>query len=160
MTSLTRLGDPEIIVGIIIGTLFWLWRSRLYRSGVIFAIACLGALVLNQGLKLFFAKPRPQLWPAQIIETTFSFPSGHALGSLVVYGFLAYLVGNRFPKVAVWSYAIAVVLIFSIGLSRLYLGVHWPTDVIAGYGVGFLWLMTCIALLKRSSNSKFQIFGA
>jgi membrane-associated phospholipid phosphatase len=152
MTSLTRLGNPGVVIGVVIGALFWLWRSRLYSAATLFAIACFGAVVLNQGLKLLFAKSRPQLWSSSVIETTFSFPSGHALGSLVVYGFLAYLLALQFPKIAGWSYAIAVTLIGTIGISRLYLGVHWPTDVIAGYGVGFLWLMTCIALLQRRAR--------
>jgi membrane-associated phospholipid phosphatase len=148
MMGVTRLGNPEIVVGVVVGTLFWLWRSRLYSALTLFAIACLGALILNQELKLLFAKPRPQLWSSQIVETTFSFPSGHALGSLVLYGFIGYLLAHQFPEIAGWSYAIAVFLIAGIGFSRLYLGVHWPTDVIAGYGIGFLWLTICIALLQ------------
>lgn len=132
---------------IVVVTLAILWR-RSRQEAKIFALACLGALILNTGLKLFFSKPRPQLWRLLISEKSFSFPSGHALGSLVLYGFLAYLLATHYPKYAKIIYSLAVVAIAAIGLSRLYLGVHWPTDVIAGYGVGFLWLMICIIMLK------------
>ncbi len=67
---------------------------------------------------------------------------------MVLYGFLAYLLGNYFPQYARVFYLIAAILIAAIGLSRLYLGVHWPTDIIAGYGVGFLWVTFCITMLK------------
>ena len=92
--------------------------------------------------------PRPQLWQQLIKETSFSYPSGHALGSMVIYGFIAYLLAFHYPKFAQIIYTFAAILIGAIGLSRLYLGVHWPTDIIAGYGVGYLWLMFSITMLK------------
>ena len=109
---------------------------------------CLGGLILNTGLKLFFSKPRPELWHRLISEKSFSFPSGHALGSMVLYGFIAYELATHYPHLAKVIYSLTVILIAAIGISRLYLGVHWPTDIIAGYGVGFLWLMICITMLK------------
>jgi undecaprenyl-diphosphatase len=154
MLGLTQLGNPGFILSVVIGSLGWLWWKQKRTEAQLFAIACLGALVLNVGLKLFFAKPRPTLWNYLIIETSFSFPSGHALGSMVIYGFLAYLLANQFPKFSRLIYTAAVGLITAIGLSRLYLGVHWPTDVLAGYAVGFLWLMTCITLLKLQTQPR------
>ncbi len=156
MVSLTRLGDPEFVV-VIIALSFGLllWRQQRTEAKVL-TIACLGALILNQGLKLFFAKPRPQLWTPLIPETSFSFPSGHALGSLVLYGFLAYLWAIATPKLSVWIYSFAILLIISIGISRLYLGVHWFTDIVAGYAVGFLWLMICITLLQLQTLKKMS----
>ena len=67
---------------------------------------------------------------------------------LVLYGFLAYLLAIAYPKFSRIIYILAVVAIMAIGLSRLYLGVHWPTDVVAGYGIGFLWLRMCILMLQ------------
>jgi membrane-associated phospholipid phosphatase len=113
-----------------------------------FTIACFGALVLNSGMKVFFAKARPELWTRLIPETSFSFPSGHALGSIVLYGAIAYLLAQQTPKKSRLFYGMAIVIVTAIGFSRLYLGVHWPTDILAGYGVGFLWLMTCTILLQ------------
>jgi membrane-associated phospholipid phosphatase len=148
MLSITRLGNPEVAVCMVGATFIWLWWKHRRIEAKMFAIASLGAVILNQGLKLFFEKPRPILWPRLITETSFSFPSGHALGSLVIGGFLAYLLASQFQRAAVAIYGGAIALIAAIGFSRLYLGVHWPTDIISGYGVGFLWLMTCITLLK------------
>jgi membrane-associated phospholipid phosphatase len=148
MLIITRLGNPETVVGIVAGSMAWLWSKRRYAEMKSFAIACIGTLILNQGMKLFFAKPRPELWTRLIAEHSFSFPSGHALGSFVLYGFLAYLLATQFPGFARIIYGIAVGVIGGIGFSRLYLGVHWPTDVLAGYGVGFLWLTACIAMIK------------
>jgi membrane-associated phospholipid phosphatase len=136
-----------------------LWRQR-FQQMKVFAIACLGALILNQGLKLVFVRPRPLLWKQLIKEVSYSFPSGHALGSLVLYGFLAYLLGLQFPRWSQLIYGLAAGLIGAIGLSRLYLGVHYPTDVMAGYAIGFLWLMMCIVMLKlqagRSGETSFR----
>lgn len=148
MLAITRLGNPGIVVTVAAVTLGSLWWKHYRQEAKIFAIACLGAAILNTGLKLFFSKPRPQLWPRPIAETSFSFPSGHALGSFVLYGFIAYLLAERYPKFARSIYSLSVSLIALIGFSRLYLGVHWPTDIIAGYGIGFLWLMICLTLLK------------
>ncbi|GBE94916.1 phosphatase PAP2 family protein [Nostoc cycadae] len=148
MLTITNLGNPSVVVLVVVVSLAILWWRRYFQEAKIFAIACLGALILNTGLKLLFTKPRPQLWPQLISETSFSFPSGHALGSLVLYGFLGYLLATHYPRFAQFIYSVTVMAIAFIGISRLYLGVHWPTDVIAGYGVGFLWLTICIAMLK------------
>ena len=156
MLTITRLGDPSIVMIVAGVTLGILWWRRYREEAKIFVLACLGALILCTELKLAFGKVRPQLWHQLISETSFSFPSGHALGSLVLYGFLAYELATHYPKQAKFIYSFAVVLIAAVGISRLYLGVHWPTDIIAGYGVGFLWLMMCIFMLKlqklRHSN--------
>ena len=153
MLNITGLADPPMVAAIFFGTTFWLWRRRKYSQIKVFAIACIGGLALNIGLKIFFAKPRPQLWHQLIVETSSSFPSGHALGSMVVYGFLAYLLATEFPRSSRLIYAVMTGLILLIGLSRLYLGVHWLTDVIAGYLVGFLWVITCISILKCNLSS-------
>lgn len=148
MLFITNLGNPStviIIAGISLGILWW---RRFRVEKYIFLLSCLGAIILNTGLKLFFTKSRPELWNRLITEKSFSFPSGHALGSMVLYGFIAYLLATHYPKFAKIFYILAVILIAAIGISRLYLGVHWPTDIIAGYGVGFLWLMICITMLK------------
>jgi membrane-associated phospholipid phosphatase len=152
MIKVTTLGNPEFVVVVVVFGLGWLWWRQHRLEAKVFAIACLGALILNQGLKLCFAKPRPQLWTRLIAESSYSFPSGHALGSLVLYGFLAYILSIQFPRFAHWIYGVAAGIIAAIGVSRLYLGVHWPTDVVAGYAVGFLWLMVCITMIKLQTQ--------
>lgn len=146
--NITRLGNPTAVVLITLITLGILWQKRYRREAKIFLLNCLGGTILSYGLKLAFSKPRPQLWKLLISETSYSYPSGHALGSMVLYGFLVYLLSTHYPKYAKVFYSVATTLIAAIGLSRLYLGVHWPTDVMAGYGVGFLWITFCITMLK------------
>jgi membrane-associated phospholipid phosphatase len=147
MLGITRLADPEVVVVVVAITLGWLVQRRQWRSAVMLLFACLGTLIINQAMKLTFARPRPLLWPRLIQETSYGFPSGHALGSIVLYGFLAYLLVRRYPGQARSIYGIAAGLISAIGFSRLYLGVHYPTDVLAGYAVGLLWLMICIVMI-------------
>jgi membrane-associated phospholipid phosphatase len=154
MLKVTALGNPECVVPLVGFSFGWIcWRCA-WPEARMFAIACLGAYALNQGLKLVFVKDRPQLWTQLINESSFSFPSGHALGTIVLYGFLAYILATRFPRWAGLIFVIATVIIAAIGFSRLYLGVHWPTDVIAGYAVGFLWLTICITMLKLQIQVK------
>jgi membrane-associated phospholipid phosphatase len=148
MLAITQLGDPIAAGSIALVSLGLLWWQRYRQEAKIFAIACLGGAILNTGLKLAFGKPRPHLWPQLIAETSFSFPSGHALGSVVLYGLIAYLLVDRYSQFAKSIYIFAAIAITAITFSRLYLGVHWPTDVIAGCGIGFLWLMICITMLR------------
>lgn len=148
MLFVTNIGNPSTVVIVAGVNILLLWWRRYREEAKFFVLACLGGLMLNTGLKLFFCKPRPELWHQLISEKSFSFPSGHALGSMVLYGFIAYELTTQFPSFAKVIYSLTVILITSIGISRLYLGVHWPTDIIAGYGVGFLWLMICITMLK------------
>ncbi len=148
MLRITQLGNPSIIIIVATITLsVLLWKHHRQEANI-FLLACLGTLSLTTGMKLFFAKSRPQFWTQRISESSFSFPSGHALGSAVLYGFIAYLLSHRYPKFSQLIYCFTVIIIALIGLSRLYLGVHWPTDIIAGYSIGFLWLIVCITLLK------------
>lgn len=150
MIGATRLGDPEIVVSVILVNLGWfLARGRRYAA-LMLIVACVGALALNVGLKLVFARPRPVLWPHLINETSYGFPSGHALGSLVLYGFLAYVFACWYPRQSGWIYGIATGTVALIGFSRIYLGVHFPTDILAGYSVGILWLVFCINIPKLS----------
>ncbi len=147
MLTLTRLGDPEFVVVLVtISFSLLLWFKRLWAAQILF-LTCLGGLILNQGLKLVFAKPRPQLWTPLIVEHSYSFPSGHALGSAVLYGFLAVLLVREYPRYQLGIYSMTILLVGAIGLSRLFLGVHYPTDIIAGYAVGLLWLITCVGIL-------------
>jgi membrane-associated phospholipid phosphatase len=148
MHLVTSLNNPDlvsIVAGVALILLLW---KRCYPEAKIFAIDCSGGVILSYGLKSVFGKTRPDLWQSPIREVSYSYPSGHALGSTVLYGFLAYLFATRFPQFSGLIYLLAVVLIGAIGLSRLYLGVHWPTDILGGYGIGFLWLTFCTTMLK------------
>ncbi len=148
MLNITKLGNPGFVVVLVtISFSLLLWQKQFWAAQILF-LDCLGGLILNQGLKLFFAKPRPQLWTPLIVEHSYSFPSGHALGSAVLYGFLAVLLADRYPRYRVVIYSIALIIVGSIGLSRLFLGVHYPTDIMAGYSIGLLWSISCVGILK------------
>jgi membrane-associated phospholipid phosphatase len=149
MLFFTSLGNPATVVTIFLITSVWLLLKRRYSDGIRFAIVCAGGVLINQEMKLFFAKPRPELWPRLITDPTFSFPSGHAVGSMIIYGFIAYILAKELQQYRIYIYTLASFLIFAIGFSRLYLGVHYPTDIIAGYGVSFLWLTTCLRVNLR-----------
>jgi undecaprenyl-diphosphatase len=155
MLAITYLGDPPIVVPLFLTVFLTLWLRRYRQEAQIFLIASLGAFILNNALKLFFRNPRPVLWIRLITETSYSFPSGHALGSMVLYGMIAFLLARHFPKRAIWFYGVAAVLTGAIGFSRLYLGVHWVTDVVGGWGMGFLWLMICITMLRLKQPKPF-----
>lgn len=126
-------------------------RERLY----IFAICLLGGGILNQILKRIFERVRPDFL-AVIAEHGYSFPSGHAMGAICFYGILAYFAGIGIRSKP-WRWFImflAGFYIFLIGLSRIYLGVHYPTDVLAGYAAGALWLAACINLHRIFKKHK------
>jgi membrane-associated phospholipid phosphatase len=156
MLSITKLGDPNFViplVAIVFGIL--VWRKRMWTAQIL-VLTCLGAGILNQGLKLVFVKPRPQLWTPLIVENTFSYPSGHALGSAVLYGFLAILLVRQYPQYRSVIYLTTLLLVGAIGLSRLFLCVHYPTDIIAGYAVGIPWLATCVKILQIGAHRELE----
>lgn len=157
MLTVTRLGDPDIVVPITCIDVVWLWWRWRWRIAAIFAITCIGGAVLSTGFKLLFGKERPALWSQLITETSYSFPSGHALGSMVLYGFSAYLLVQCFKPQKWLIYGTATLLIGSVGFSRIYLGVHWPTDVVAGYSIGFLWLSVCIGLFQLETRRSERV---
>ena len=102
---------------------------------------------LNYGLKTLFHRGRPEYSSEFIHRASWSFPSGHAMDSLIVYGFLAFLLLERTtsPTKRRLIVGAAAVLIGTIGFSRMYLGVHYLSDVVGGFLAGMVWLMVCIA---------------
>lgn len=111
------------------------------RTAALMAITMLGAAVLDVALKHAFHRPRPVAFFGAS-PSSYSFPSGHALGSLCFYGILAAILAGRArgrgAKFCIW--VATVVLVGMIGLSRIYLGVHYPSDVIAGYCAATVWV--------------------
>ncbi|MEC4986196.1 MAG: phosphatase PAP2 family protein [Oscillatoria sp. PMC 1068.18] len=148
VVGLTYLGQPTFLVILcsILGLLLLFKGKR--SEATTLAIAAFGAAGLNLLLKNFFSRDRPQLWERIVDVNFYSFPSGHAMISMVIYGAIAYLLAINFPKWRVAIVSAAVILILAIGFTRLYLGVHWPTDIIAGYAAGIVWLVACILSLE------------
>jgi undecaprenyl-diphosphatase len=148
MLGITYLGEPaallSICLGLGIGPLFY--NRRLQATTL--AMAAISAFSLNYWLKMLFGRARPQLWNRLLDVSLHSFPSGHAMMSMVIYGFLGYVLAKQFPQWRGRIFTFTAILITAIGFSRLYLGVHWPTDVVAGYAVGLMWLIVCILILE------------
>jgi len=133
---------------------------RCIRTAAMLAITMLGVAALDVALKLAFHRPRPIAFFGAT-PSTYSFPSGHALGSLCFYGMLAAILATRArgrgAKFCVWM--AAVFLVGTIGFSRIYLGVHYPSDVIAGYCAATVWVGAVGFLdrtLRASENKKLE----
>ncbi|MBE9006190.1 phosphatase PAP2 family protein [Fortiea sp. LEGE XX443] len=160
MVGITSLGEPPLLL---LNCLAWeamlLYRHR-QAQATTFSIAAVGAMSLNYLLKELFVRARPALWDHIINVNHYSFPSGHAMVSIVIYGCMGYTLSEEFPQWRSQILTLTVILILAIGFSRLYLGVHWPTDVIAGYAVGLVWLSACIIneylLVENRQTSQAQ----
>ncbi|UOQ43692.1 phosphatase PAP2 family protein [Halobacillus salinarum] len=139
-----------LTVSSVIVILYLIYFSKLSKwVPIFFAVTMAGISTLTKTLKAFFARQRPEI-VAKYDATGFSFPSGHSTGSMVFYGFIIYLIIIS-PIKKQWKYTFAVCLsvyILLIGFSRVYLGVHYFTDILAGFTFGFIWLAVCIAALE------------
>ncbi len=126
------------------------------RQAVVLAIAIMGAAVLSYALKLGFHRVRPEPYFGLAVPGSFSFPSGHSLVAMCFYGVLAHLVNSRIPhgliRAAIWAFAAVMVLL--IGFSRVYLGVHYASDVIAGYAAGVVWVLTIVLVERPMRQSR------
>ncbi|MDZ8025690.1 MAG: phosphatase PAP2 family protein [Nostoc sp. DedQUE11] len=148
MLSITFFGEPLVLLLISLGVgINWSYNNRRWQATTL-GITTSSAMVLIYLLKVLFGRARPTLWKWIIDVGHPSFPSGHAMLSLVVYGLIAYILAKESPQWQKQIFTLTAILIIAIGFSRLYLGVHWPTDVFVGYAVGLLCLVACILTLE------------
>lgn len=140
MLGITYTGS-ELTVITFAGLLYWLYRSQEMKFFWGAVISFLGAISLNGLIKLFFARPRPSEFPPLSPAHTYGFPSGHTVAAISLYGFLAYAFWQNGKKG--WA-ALAAGWIFLIAISRIYLGMHYPSDVIGGLVFGGIWLLGVI----------------
>src|SRR5688572_26405371 len=152
---LSFIGDWPFLTILGLAIFGFLLYVKWKREAVIFLITNIGELTLNLSLKLLYQRERPEALFEYAVPNSYSFPSGHALGSFCFLGILAWLfaanVKSTMGKIEI--YVSAALLVLFIGLSRIYLGVHYPSDVLAGYVVAFVWTLTVIfadrSLLKN-----------
>lgn len=144
--EVTALGSSIVVGMTLLVTSGFLWTTRHRYSVLLLWVAVTGGSVLNMLLKASFDRPRPQLfeWRTPYAGHS-SFPSGHAMTAMVAYATLGYLVARLEPtrRMRRLTLGVAAAVILLIGLSRMYLGVHYPSDVVAGYVVGFAWASFC-----------------
>ena len=152
MTEMTYLGTGTVVIMIVVVTAMFLWHTEHKHSARLLLASTIGAIILNNALKLVFHRARPSVFEWQTTALSSSFPSGHAMSATVVYGTVAYLCmrlqQHHWSRVV--TFIAAVVLILLICLTRLYLGVHYPSDVIGGIIVGLAWAGFCMATLEAS----------
>ena len=149
---ITLLGNAGVIMVLAAIALFFLYTKRYKAYAVGLVITLVGAAATDYAMKTLIERARPNGLIPSIIETTFSFPSGHATAAMALYGFAAYILCALFPARKPFIVATAVLVIGIIGFSRLYLGLHFPSDVIAGYTLGGLWLLIGVESVRRMHN--------
>ena len=146
---LAHMGSPPVIAGLaLVSALVGLFWRKVRGAAWTLPIAIIGSGVIIQGVKLVIKRHRPSFFAPLLHEAGFSFPSGHSLIAMVVYGLLGYFVlhlfRNFWARLAVRI--LTVLLVVAIGVSRVYVGVHYPTDVLAGWIAGVPWLIACLGL--------------
>ena len=150
MVDITALGSETILTLVTLMALGFLLLRKRYRQTLLVAAAVGGGAILSGILKSLFSRARPEIVPRLAEVSSGSFPSGHAMNSAIIYLTLAVLIARSYKDARTRSFivSLAAIATLAIGFSRLYLGVHWPTDVAAGWLVGLAWalLMGMIAI--------------
>ena len=150
MLEITALGTGAVVLTIVAVAALFLGLTAHRYSAMLLIASAGGGIVLNNVLKLGFNRPRPGIFLPGVHTVSSSFPSGHAMSAAIVYTTVAYLaarlLGRRWARFLVMSGAFAMIALISV--SRLYLGVHYPSDVIAGVAIGLAWAGFCMATLE------------
>jgi undecaprenyl-diphosphatase len=137
MKLVTQTGNVGAIALVLALAGWFYWKQRKIDAISILS-AFGGAVGINALLKLVFARPRPHLFSPLVVETDFSFPNGHVTAAVALYGFLAFLLWQN--RHYIWA-ALSAAWIFVIAISRIYLGVHYPSDTLAAMAFTSLWLI-------------------
>lgn len=158
--DLTALGGIAVLSLLSVAVAIFLLLRRQRGAAVLLAVSVTGGMLASSLLKVFFERPRPDLVPHGVQVFTASFPSGHAMLSAVVYLTLGVLLARveRELRVKAFVLSAAVLLTVLVGISRVYLGVHWPSDVLAGWTVGAAWAVMCW-LIARALQRRGRVEG-
>ncbi|GGL51905.1 phosphatase PAP2 family protein [Wenxinia marina] len=141
MRDATALGGVGVLTFVVCAAAGWMWLRQDGRSAIYLVAATGLGMLLSPLFKTLFDRPRPDLVPHDTMVSTASFPSGHSLMAAVTWLTLAAIVARGVEERALKAYviALAIVITLAVGVSRVYLGVHWPTDVLAGWCLGGAW---------------------
>jgi undecaprenyl-diphosphatase len=158
VVEITALGGFGVLALVTLIAIGYVLVQGKWGAALMLLVATLGGTAISEGLKIGFARPRPDLVAHAVDVTSMSFPSGHAMLSAVTYLTLGALLARTHAKRRERAYILsaAVMLTLLIGASRVYLGVHWPTDVLAGWCLGAAWALLCwfaATLLMRGRES-------
>jgi membrane-associated phospholipid phosphatase len=139
----THAGSTVVLAAVALGVCGWLFAHGRRRAAALVFVVTAGALLLGPLTKPLVDRARPPVADQLVTVTSSAYPSGHALASAAVLGVFAVVAGWRTARLVV---AAAVLLVAAVGVSRVYLGVHWPSDVLGGWLAGALWLAGCHAV--------------
>ena len=155
MRDLTALGGTTLVTLFVIAATGFLLILRRRQGALLLVLATSSGAVLSDLLKLGFARPRPDLVPHAVEVHSASFPSGHSMMPAIVYLTLGVLLAQTQASrpVKLYLLSLAVALVVVVGVSRVYLGVHYPTDVVAGWIVGLLWASICWLVAQHFETS-------
>lgn len=147
----TALGGVVVLTGLVISICGFLLLSGKRRAVAAILVTTIGGALLSTGFKAVFDRPRPALVPHLSIVMTSSFPSGHATLSAVVYLTLAAMSATLLERrsLKVYVLVLAVILTLAVGVSRVAVGVHYPTDVVAGWALGSAWALLAWAVMRQ-----------
>lgn len=145
VAEITALGGFGVLALVTLLVIGYLLLQQKWTTAAMVLVATLGGTAISEGLKVGFSRPRPDLVAHVVDVTSMSFPSGHAMLSAVTYLTIGALLARTQDTVRERGYVLgaAILLTLLIGLSRIYLGVHWPTDVLAGWCLGAAWALAC-----------------
>lgn len=143
--DVTSLGGAVVLTLLTLASIGVMLLGRRWRGALFVAVSVAGGTLLSTALKMSFDRARPDIVPHAMEATSASFPSGHSMLAMVTYLTLGAVLaeGQPSPRIRIYLLGWAVFLAFIVGLSRVYLGVHWPTDVLAGWCVGSAWALLC-----------------
>jgi undecaprenyl-diphosphatase len=147
--DITALGSVAVLSALVFAVVGYLVLTRKWAAAWLLVAAVIGGSALNSLLKIGFARPRPDLVAPAVRVFTHSFPSGHAAISAITYLTLGTLLAQTQASHAIRIYfiSLALALTLLVGISRVYLGVHYPTDVLAGWCLGSAWALACWSLM-------------
>lgn len=154
--DITALGGSTILTLITVAVVGFLVLEGKPRTIGFLLLAVIGGLLLSLALKAGFDRPRPDFLPHGQEVYTASFPSGHSMNSAIVYLTLGAILAraHRARAVKIYVLTAAILITIMVGLSRLYLGVHWPTDVLAGWSAGGAWALLCWLLIHHMQRRR------
>jgi undecaprenyl-diphosphatase len=158
MRGFTFLGEGLQLTELLVLAVVLLFRAGRKRAAWLMIITMAGGLLLERLLKLLFHRARPEPFFGTLLPSSFSFPSGHALQSCCFFGALAAMLTVREPnrRVRIMIWTVAAWLVALIGFSRIYLGVHYVTDVIAGYSAAVVWVFAVGSVYKWRTRRRAQ----
>jgi undecaprenyl-diphosphatase len=147
--DITALGSTGILTLVVLAVAGFLLLTGKRRSALTMLVSVVSGVVISQTTKMAYARPRPELVPHGAEVYSASFPSGHSMMAAVVYLTLGALLARTQadPRVKAFILGISVLLTLMVGASRVYLGVHWPTDVLAGWVLGGVWALACWSVM-------------